>query len=334
MDPNPATKGKTYSLRIVFECLCALVVRPYEILAILPDGRDGCPPMPGNGDGGMAMPMPHEAANLPPHVAAIQFDPAELSPESDVQPDLLFRRPGGRSDQALVFLQGEDIELDPASAAPPTLVGGRAPGTAVPESAAEAADFAWVADVSSLDSAAGNIDPVCAAFGTNASLTGKSQDPGRVVARMRLKGGTVGSLVLGLDESHNPIPFDFTDAMTGSPKTGITQALASAVAFDVTVPQEDVALVLTPYGGKPRRLELSFAGRPMGYTIQVLIRNMPLDSLLELVETIRPGEPIYVDQHFQMYYALSATPPAEYWIPSGRRARSNNPICPMARFRG
>jgi hypothetical protein len=346
MEPDATTKGKTHSLRIVFECLCAFVVRPYEVLAILPDARNGCPPMPGDGEemampmpgkggDGMAMPMPHKTASvMPPHAAAIQFDPAELSPESEVQPDLRFRRPGGRSDQAVVFLQGEDIELDPASAAPPTLVAGRAHGTPVPGSAAEAADFSWVVEVGKLDPGAGVIDPACVNFGSNASLTGKSEDPGRVVARMRLKGGTLGSVVLGLDAGHNPIPFVFTDAEGATQKEGVAQALASAVAFDVAVPQEDVALVLTPFGGKPRRLELSFAGLPMGHTIQVLIRNMPLDSLLELVETIRPGEPIYVDQHFEMYYALSATPPARYWIPSATRARSNGPICPMSQFRG
>jgi len=326
---NLTTKGTTYPLRIVFECLCAFVVRPDEVVAILPDGRNGCPPMPGGGG-----PMQQKAVSLPPHVAVIQFDPADLSPQSAIQPDLLFRRPGSRRDQALVFLQGEDIALHPSPSGAPTIVGGRVPGHDVPRSTAEAVDFSWVADVSKLDPAAGVIDPACAAFGSNASLTGTSHDRGRVIARMSIKGGTVSSLVLGLDANHSPILFDFTDAMTGSLKAGSAQALASAVAFDVDVPAESVALVLTPFGGAPRRLELSFSGLPMGYAIQVLIRNMPLDSLLELSNTIQHREKIYVDRHFMMYYALSKTPPAQVWIPSETAARANGPICPNARFSG
>lgn len=334
--PHELPKKPTYRFRLVFECLCAFLKRDDDVLVVLPDGRYGCPPIPGGqeshcddaGNGDAA----HDAcgANMPAHIAAIQFNPDELAADSDLQPDLVFRRPGARSEQALLFLTGQDIALDAPLTGAPAIFGGRG-AVAVPQSAGEAEDLSWVADVSRIDAAAGIMDPSCAQLGTNASLDGAASSPGRVVARVSLKGGTLRSLVLGQNEQQEPVLFDFQESGALIPN-GFQQAITSAVAYDVAVGEETVTLVLSSFDGTTRRLQFSFAGLPMGYTMQVMVKNMPLDSLLEVPYCIYPGDTIAVDHHFAMYYALSQTPPANFWVPLETTARANGPICPSASF--
>jgi hypothetical protein len=90
--------------------------------------------------------------------------------------------------------------------------------------------------------------------------------------------------------------------------------------------------VITPFSGAERRLVFSFAGVPTGGSIEVVIKNMPLEGVLELTDTIRPGEEADADSHFALYYTLSATPPQTPWVPRSLKARLGGPICPAARF--
>lgn len=323
-----------HQLRIVFTCLCAYLPRPNEVLVVIPDGRKGHSGHAGHG-GGHEGHDGHEGSQettaIPPHVPVIEFNPADLSPQSEVQPDLLFSRPGARRDLGLVFLTGQDIRLDPEPSGTPTLRGGRASGNEAPQSAAEAEDFTWIAEVGRLDAGAGVMDPACIAPGTSAD--------DRVAARMSLHGGTLAVRLLGLDsETREPIRFEFVDATAPANKhTGYSQALAAGVEYALAVLSEEVTLVLKSFDDGPeRRLVFSFAGLPTGGTIEILIKNMPLEGVLELVNTIRPDmlpeELLAVDTHFAMYYALSATPPQTPWIPSSFQARLGGPICPGARF--
>lgn len=284
--------------------------------------------MPAGHDGHADQGGSHYRAAVPPHVPIIEFDPADLSPQSEVQPDLVFRRPGARRDLGLVFLTGNDIALDPAPTGAPVIRGGRKEGTRVPESPAEAEDFTWIADVGKLDPAAGVMNPLCTVPGTDAGE--------RVVARMSLRGGTISAQLLGLDsEDHVPIRFDFVDATAkANTFTDYSQALAAGVAYDLVVLSEEITLVLTPYGGDSRKLVFSFVGIPTGGTIEVLIKNMPLEGVLGVADTINPGKRAAVDSHFTMYYALSANPPQTPWIPYSNKARFGGPICPGARFTG
>jgi hypothetical protein len=259
------------------------------------------------------------------HVAAIQFDPAHLAPKSPLQPDFLYRPAGTRREQAFCLLTGQDIRLEPApGGAAPTLAQGST--GAVPTTASEGRDFCWVAAIADLDSAAAAMDAACTQPGSDAG--------GRVVGRMSLTGGTLSTLTVGRDRGGLPIPFRFSELGNSANLQSARQvAVASAVAYDVDLYQEDVALVLRSFDGCECRLELSFAGLPMGYTMQILIKNMPLDALLELQPVIQPGTTPSVDEHFAMYYALSQHQPQALWIPDSTRARALNPVCAMGRFR-
>ena len=340
--------GASYHLRIVFECLIAWLVREHDVVAVLPDGREGCPPMrmpPGNtagagpGTNGNAATGHHAHHHhnhdgtgpaLPAHVAAIQFDPAHLSGSSEVEPDFLYCPRGARADQAFVLLTGEDIALKPAPEGTPRLVRGRRKGLQAPESAVELAAFDWVVDLRALAGPAGRMHPDCIRPGSNGSRPGEG---GRVVARMPLTGGMLSTIHVAKDRNHQAIPFDFIDpGDSGHVRKRGTQALACAVAYDIVLPHPEVALELTKFGTQtPRRLEFSFAGLPMGYAIQVLIKNMPLDSLLELPNTLQRNRPA-PDDHFLMYYALSRQSPKIPWIPFSNRTRALNPVCPKAQF--
>jgi hypothetical protein len=327
-----------YRFRIVFTCLCAYLPRKDDVLVVIPDGRgEKADDHAGHGGPPVPMPMPAPAmapamVAVAPHVPVIEFDPADLSPRSELQPSLLFRRPGSRRDWGLFFLTGNDIRLDPAPSGAPVLRGGRVPGSKVPATPAEAEDFTWIAGVAELDAAAGVMDPTCVAPGKDAG--------GRVVARMSLQGGMLAAQLIGLDTSpnHDPIVFDFADANApADTRKDRSQALAAAVAYDLAVTSEEVGeevgLVLTNFkDGSENRLVFSFAGRPIGSAIEILIKNMPLDGVLELTDTIKPGAKVDVDAHFAMYYKLSATPPKKPWIPLATSARFGGPICPGARF--
>src|SRR5258708_1210937 len=141
-----------YRLRISFTCLCAYLPRKDEVLVVIPDGRMGMPgdhsdhakpkdeALIGIPDGRMGTAENHAdhggpkaAAAILSHVPVIELDSAHLSPKSEVQPDLHFRRPNSRRDWGLVFLTGNDISLvDPAPSGAPTLRNGRAPKTDAP----------------------------------------------------------------------------------------------------------------------------------------------------------------------------------------------------------
>ena len=264
------------------------------------------------------------AAAVPPHVPVIELDPADLSPESEVRPDLVFRRPDSRRDWGLVFLTGNDITLDPAPSGAPTIRKGRAPMSNAPASAAEAEDFSWIAEIAKLDPAAGIMDPACVTAGTDAG--------GRVAARISLHGGTLGAQLVAEVEGGAPLIFDWLDAAgKGEPRTDYSQALAAGAAYEVTVSSAEVALVLTSFDKTVRRrLVLSFAGLPIGAAIEILIKNMPLDGVLEVSEAM--DIPVDPDAHFEMYYALSASAPATPWITRPQHPRAGAPICPGAQF--
>jgi hypothetical protein len=319
-----------HQLRIIFTCICAYLPRKDDVLVVIPDGRKGHGGHAGHGGGHEG---PQATAAIPPHVPIIEFDPADLSPHSEVQPDLLFSRPGARRNLGLVFLTGQDITLDPAPSGTPAIRGGRVPEHKVPETPSEAEDFTWIADVGKLDPAAGVMRPECVEPGTSAD--------DHVVARMSLQGGTVAAQLLGREqnsENHELIRFNFVDATAlANTHPSYEQALAAGVAYEVTVLSEEVALVLKTFDNGPtRRLDFSFNGIPTGGTVQILIKNMPLENVLELTNLINPDldEPAAVDAHFAMYYSLSNANPQTPWIPNSPKARFGGPICPGARFTG
>jgi hypothetical protein len=304
-----------YRLRISFTCLCAYLPRRDDVLVVIPDGRKG---MHGGHHGPEESKM---TAAIPPHVPVIELDPTDLSPRSEVQPDLLFRRPDSRRDWGLIFLTGNDIKLDPAPSGAPTLRKGRAPMSDVPANAAQAEDFSWIAEIPKLDSDAGIMDPACVTPGWDAG--------GRVAARMSLHGGTLGAQLLAEADGGAPIVFDWRDP-DGKPRTDYSQALAAGAVYDLPVSSAEVALVLRSFDKTVRRLVLSFARLPVGAGIEVLIKNMPLDGVLDVEQAIKI--PVDPDLHFGMYYALSASAPKTPWIPRPRTARAGAPICPAAQF--
>lgn len=312
-----------HQLRIVFTCLCAYLPRENDVLVVIPDGREGHSHADDSGHPGHSG---SQTVTVPPHVAVIEFDPSDLSPQSEIQPHLLFRHPDAHRDLGMVFLTGQDISLDPAPSGAPVLRGGRVADHRTPQSPAEMEDFTWIAEVASLDTGASTMDEPCATPGTSAG--------GRVVARMSLQGGTIGAKLVALDgQTHEPLRFRFVDATApASIHPTYSQALAGAVEYDLTVFSEEVTLLLKSFGGTTHRLTFSFAGRPTGSTLEILIKNMPLESVLELTDTIRPDVQPDVDKHFAMYYTLSKTRPQTPWIPFGTQARVGGPICPGVRF--
>jgi hypothetical protein len=310
-----------YRLRISFTCLCAYLPRRDEVLVVIPDGSKGMGMGMAMSGGDQGQGESQMAEAIPPHVPVIELDPAHLSPQSQVKPDLFFRRPGSCRDWGLVFLTGNDVRLDPEPSGAPTLRQGRAPMSDAPASSAEAEDFSWIAEIAKLDPAAGIMDPACVTSGTDAD--------GRVAARITLHGGTLGAQLVAEANGGAPIVFDWRDK-DKDPPPDYSQALAAGAAYDVTVSSAEVALVLTAFDKTVRRLVLSFAGLPIGSGIEILIKNMPLDGILE----VSPAMKITVDpdSHFAMYYALSASAPKLAWSPLPREPRTGAPICPGAQF--
>jgi hypothetical protein len=276
--------------------------------------------------------------SMTPHVGAIQFDPLDLRRDSEVQPHLYYKGTDSRRDYAVYFLSGEDVVLDGAPTGRPTISGGRiskpasdhSPGglTTVPSTAAEEADISWVADVSRIDEEAGFIDPLCLVPGGSAPI---GEEP-RVLSRFRLTGGLLSSAIVPRSMGHQPLVFKWQSLDGKKEKETYTQALSAAVAYELPIEGEEVSLKLRSFGGEIKTLTFSLAGQPFGYTLQIAVKNMPLESLLEVERDIDPVLPDEVDEHFSMYYALSQHPPAELWVPAKQGARSGAPICPSSHF--
>src|ERR1051325_84439 len=328
-----------YNLRILFTCLCAHVVGEHVAVVILPDARFGCPPMnereepenphndsccddsrcpsapapesdtamlanpPGADDEGEMEPLNHL---ITPHVGAIQFDPTDLDPTSELKPHLYYRGRCSRRDEAIFFLSGEDVECESLPPGKPAESSGRVDGTNKPGCGAEAADLSWVANVSNIDAAAGWMDRQCLVQGSAAPLDENS----RVLTRIRLTGGQLSSAILPINDQGEPMVFGWRGAGTsnheGAPD--YVQALCAAVSYDVSLDGrcKKVTFKVKRFGHQEsKRLTFSLAGQPFGYTLQLAFKNMPLDSLLEVERDIFPDKADEVDDHFAMFYALS-----------------------------
>lgn len=166
----------------------------------------------------------------------------------------------------------------------------------VPQTAAEREDFSWVADFSDL---APGTD------GFQSALTG-SANPGELVAaRLKLRSGKVITYsLIKVDGKAKPV--HFRKPSGEGPDAPYAQALANWVEAEIQVSGETLEIVDQSFtDGKPRR---SMKLRPQDGKVELALLNLPP------YETPDPDAPAATPkpgQHFQIYYDLAKTPPAQ-----------------------
>lgn len=294
-----------------------------EATALLADARR---PMGGH----------HDGAHHPPHVAVLQFFVDQLSPRNQLPIDLRFRRTGSDREQAAIFLERVDVELELgnlnlAQDPPPLLVSGRTDDT-LPANVGEQRDFHWVADSTQLG--VGGLQAGC--------LERELAAPPSLLARVPLRGGLLGSGRLESQGGGLVFAAEFVDRDQGGPAV-LERALALWSEWERPIPDEDpnrpatsdITFVLRRFGNGavPRKLVLSSAGIPSGSTVTVAIKNVPLADLLEVADFIDPGvAPAERGSHFELNYLLASAPPQPVLIPRLLNITDGKPHCPPTRL--
>lgn len=180
----------------------------------------------------------------------------------------------------------------------------------VPLTAAEREDFSWVADLSELA-------PATEGFSTALTAAGNPGD--LVAARLKLRSGKVITYsVIKIDGKAKPV--HFRKPCGDGPDAPYSQALANWVEATIRVPGETLEIVDRSFGeSAPRR---SMTLRPQNGVVEIALLNLPP------YETPAPDAPApspQPGQHFQIYYDLAKTPPAQT-----QRLVPHQPLAPSA----
>lgn len=164
----------------------------------------------------------------------------------------------------------------------------------VPTTPQEREDFSWVAD----------LKQVCPSCGPHPALLSTNPPPGLVAARLHLRNGKVFTYALsriGTDVA--PVHFERLDGQGPSPS--YTQAVASWVAADIQVTGNNVEIDEQTIDGEPVR-SMSLAPNANGL-VEMALLNLPPISAPDAPMTTAPSP----GKHFELYYDLAATPPAQ-----------------------
>ncbi|HEV2719370.1 MAG TPA: hypothetical protein VG323_05065 [Thermoanaerobaculia bacterium] len=196
-------------------------------------------------------------------------------------------------------LSGSDISLQKASANDPDLPAlsitsnARSSGSIIPSTSGEREDFSWIADLKQVCPSGCTLDPAVLA----------SQPPAAVVARLHLRSGrlfTYSVTRIGADVT--PVHFSRLDG-SGS-DSPYSQAIASWVGAEIEISGSGIEIVESKFNGDP--------GRSMTLTPDT--NNSMEIAVLNLPPFVPPASSIndapQVGKHFEMYYDLMQSPPA------------------------
>ena len=163
----------------------------------------------------------------------------------------------------------------------------------IPTTAAERADYSWIADLKQLGSGG---------FTINSDVL-DTIPPSIVAARFRLRTGKVFTYSIArIGSDVTPVRFERLDG-SGSAST-YSQAIASWVAADVEVSGDSIDLVEEKFnGGTGRTMTLS---PDSNGKMELAVLNLP-PFVPPATSTNNAPE---VGKHFEMYYDLAATPPS------------------------
>jgi hypothetical protein len=164
----------------------------------------------------------------------------------------------------------------------------------IPTTSAEREDFSWLAD----------LKQVCPGCSLTSSVLGSQPPAGLVAARFRLKAGTVFTYSIARTGSNvSPVNFKRLDGQgSASP---YSQAVASWVGADIEVAGSSVQITEDRFdSGTGRSMTLS---PDTDGKVEMAVLNLPPFVPPASTSTLPPE----VGKHFEMYYELSQTPPAQ-----------------------
>ena len=216
---------------------------------------------------------------------------------------------GGR-EHSIFLLDGVDLTLT---------ADGERLGDAAPHKEAGAAGYQRIADLGEIDAGASVMSPA-----------GFEDVPRGLVARVVLQGGRFRSGVLSV------LPYEVLDKHDGSPHPDWqARRLAETCEYEVQVRAEEVALTATAFDGSfSRLLFLSTAPFEVGSRVDLQVKNMPLDDFIGIGRHLPRIEDRVAASHFDLFYRLSATPPAQTWVPVPTKVLDSSPWCYVSRFSG
>lgn len=164
----------------------------------------------------------------------------------------------------------------------------------IPTTAAERADYSWIADLKQLGGTSG--------FSINTDVLA-TVPPSIVAARFRLRTGKVFTYsVARIGSNVTPVRFERLDG-SGS-ASSYSQAIATWVAADIEVSGDSIDLVEEKFnGGTGRTMTLS---PDANGKVEMAVLNLP-PFVPPSTSTNNAPE---VGKHFEMYYELAATPPS------------------------
>ena len=163
----------------------------------------------------------------------------------------------------------------------------------IPTTAAERADYSWIADLKQLGSSG---------FTINSNVLA-TPPPSIVAARFRLRTGKVFTYSIArIGSDVTPVRFERLDGAGSA--SAYSQAIASWVAADVEISGDSVDVVEEKFnGGTGRTMTLS---PDANGKVEVAVLNLP-PFVPPATSTNNAPE---VGKHFEMYYELAATPPS------------------------
>lgn len=166
----------------------------------------------------------------------------------------------------------------------------------VPKTAAERADFTWIADIR-------QIAP--ATDGYKSSLT-QSGDPGDLVAaRLKLRSGKISTYsVIKIDGKARPI--HFRKPSGEAPDAPYQQALANWVEATIHISGDSLEVVDQDVVEPTRKRTMKL--HPQNGVIEIALLNLPP---YQAPDPDAPSPSPQPGQHFQLYYELVNTPPAQ-----------------------
>lgn len=166
----------------------------------------------------------------------------------------------------------------------------------VPRTVQEREDFSWVADINEIapDSE-----------GYRSSLTQPGNPGNLVAARLRLRSGKIMTYsVIKIDGNARPI--HFRKPSGDGPEAPYAQALANWVEATIHVSGDSLEIVDRDFA-EPTRLR-SMKLHPQDGVIELALLNLPP---YETPDPDAPAPSPRPGQHFQIYYDLAKTPPAQ-----------------------
>ncbi|HEY0373101.1 MAG TPA: hypothetical protein VGD79_13940 [Thermoanaerobaculia bacterium] len=180
----------------------------------------------------------------------------------------------------------------------------------IPITAEEREDFTWITDINDL--APGT-------QGVQSAIAGSSNPGSHVAARLKLRSGKVMTYsVIKIDGSARPV--HFRKPSGEGPDAPYTQALANWVMAEINVPGDSIEIVQQNFANPTQKRTMTLT--PVNNTVEIAMLNLPP------YETPDPDAPRSLPQpgqHFQIYYDLVKTPPAQ-----ADRLVPHLPLAPLA----